>query len=148
MPSQRLLSPLLKFGPKTIEVCITIDFCPLKRIPGRKTKAKSIYYRYLIMHMGRKLIVLWDEGELGNSVRLFSCFCCCCCPSQCAVPTQSAIGLPVRFSFPSISLVLQSKVKSRMSPLQCVPSCDVIELADRTSRVRRKLGSNTCLFLA
>ena len=40
------------------------------------------------------------------------------------------------------------KVKSRMAPLLCVPSCDVIELTDRASRVRRKLGSNTCLFLA
>ena len=24
------------------------------------------------MHMGRKLTVLWDEGELGNSVMLFT----------------------------------------------------------------------------
>ena len=51
-------------------------------------------------------------------------------------------------SSPSISLVLQSKVKSRMTPSQSVPSCDVIELADRAIRVRHKLGSKTCLFLA
>ena len=49
---------------------------------------------------------------------------------------------------PSISLVLQPDVKSRMRPSYCVPSCDVTKLADRTSRVRRKLGSNTRLFLA
>ena len=42
--------------------------------------------------MGRKLTVLWDERELGNSVMLFTCFCCCCCPSQCALPTQCPIG--------------------------------------------------------
>ena len=41
--------------------------------------------------MGRKLTVLWDERELGNSVMLFTCFCCCCCPSQCALPTQCPI---------------------------------------------------------
>ena len=28
------------------------------------------------MHMGRKLTVLWNERELGNSVILFTCFCC------------------------------------------------------------------------
>ena len=44
------------------------------------------------MHMGRKLTVLWDERELGNSVMLFTYFCCCCCPSQCALPTQCPIG--------------------------------------------------------
>ena len=49
---------------------------------------------------------------------------------------------------PSISLVLQPEVKSRMRPSYCVPSCDVTKLADRASRVRRRLGSNTCLFLA
>ena len=38
------------------------------------------------MHMGRKLTVLWDEGELGNSVMLFTCSCCRCCPSQCPPP--------------------------------------------------------------
>ena len=53
-----------------------------------------------------------------------------------------------RFSFTSISLVLQSEVNSRMAPLQCVPGCDVIELADRANRARHKLGSNTCPFLA
>ena len=52
------------------------------------------------------------------------------------------------FSFPSISLVLQPEVKSRMRPSYCIPSCDVTKLADRTSRVRRKLGSNTRLSLA
>ena len=62
--------------------------------------------------------------------------------------TVSLLSSVFRFSFPSISLVLQSEVKSRMAPLKCVPSCDVIELADRKSRVRLKLGSNTCLFLA
>ena len=44
------------------------------------------------MHMGRKLTVLWDERELGNSVMLFTCFCCCYCTSQCALPTQCPIG--------------------------------------------------------
>ena len=67
-------------------------FCPLKIIPGRKPKAKSIYHWYLIMHMGRKLKVLWNERELGNSVMLFTCFCCHCCPSQCALLTQCPIG--------------------------------------------------------
>ena len=43
------------------------------------------------MHMGRKLTVLWDEREVGNSVMLFTCFCFCCCPSQCALPTQCPI---------------------------------------------------------
>ena len=28
------------------------------------------------MDMGRKLTVLWNEGELGNSVMLSTCFCC------------------------------------------------------------------------
>ena len=32
--------------------------------------------------MGRKLTVLWDEGELGNSVMPFACSRCCCYPSQ------------------------------------------------------------------
>ena len=42
--------------------------------------------------MGRKLTVLWDEREIGNSVMLFTCFCCCCCPSQYALLTQCPIG--------------------------------------------------------
>ena len=28
------------------------------------------------MDMGRKLTVLWNEGELGSSVMLSTCFCC------------------------------------------------------------------------
>ena len=51
------------------------------------------------MHMGRKLTVLWDEGELGNSVMLFTWFCCCYCPSQCALPTQCPIGHLVKPAF-------------------------------------------------
>ena len=44
------------------------------------------------MNMGRKLTVLWDERELGNSVMLFTWFCCRCCPSQRALPTQCPTG--------------------------------------------------------
>ena len=42
-PSETSAPCPLKFGPKRIEVCITIDL-PLKSIPGRKPKAKSIYH--------------------------------------------------------------------------------------------------------
>ena len=49
------------------------------------------------MYMGKKLTVLWDEGELGNSVMLFTCSCCCCCPFQGALPTQCRIGDLVLF---------------------------------------------------
>ena len=45
-----------------------------------------------MVHMGRKLTVLWDEGDVGNSVMIFTCSCCHCCPSQCALPTQCPIG--------------------------------------------------------
>ena len=67
-------------------------FCPLLRIPGRKPKPISTTDNF-IMHMGRKLTDerMRDERELGNSVMLFTCFCCCCCPSQCALPTQCPI---------------------------------------------------------
>ena len=41
--------------------------------------------------MGRKLTVLWDEGELGNSVMLFTCTCCRCCPSQRGIPLTLSI---------------------------------------------------------
>ena len=69
---QRLLpSSSWNFGPKTKEVCITIDFAPLKKVPARKPEAESIYHSYLIMHMGGSLTIFWDEGELGNSVMLF-----------------------------------------------------------------------------
>ena len=44
------------------------------------------------MYMGKKLTVLWDEGELGNSVMLFTCSCHCCCPSRGALLTQCPIG--------------------------------------------------------
>ena len=42
--------------------------------------------------MGRKLTVLWDERELGNSVMLFTCFCFCCCLSQCAIRLNAQFG--------------------------------------------------------
>ena len=43
-PSETFAPLLLKFGLKTKEVCITIDFAPVKRIPRRKPEAKSIYH--------------------------------------------------------------------------------------------------------
>ena len=89
---------LLKFGPKTIEVCITIEFS-LKRFFRRKPEAESTYHWYLIMHMGRRLTVFCDEGELGSSVMLFTFSCCCCCPSQYALLPQCLIG---HFVYPCI----------------------------------------------
>ena len=69
-------------------------------IATKITLTKSIYHWYLTMHIGRKLTVLWHEGELGSSVRLLTCFCCCCCcPSQCALPTQCPIGHLVYLQF-------------------------------------------------
>ena len=64
--------------------------------------------------------------------------------TQYCVPTFFFLFLDL--ASPSISLVLQPEVKSRMWPSYGVPNCDVTKLADRASRVRRKLGSNTCLF--
>ena len=66
--------------------------------------------------------------------------------TQYCVPTFFLLFLDL--ASPSISLVLQPEVKSRMRPSYCAPSCDVTKLADRASRVHRKLGSNTHLFLA
>ena len=66
--------------------------------------------------------------------------------AQYCVPTFFLLVLDL--ASPSISLVLQPEVKSRIRPSYCVPSCDVTKLADLKSRVRRKLGSNACLFLA
>ena len=35
--------------------------------------------------------IIWDEGELSDSVMLFTCSCCWCCPSQCALSTKCPI---------------------------------------------------------
>ena len=88
MPPPRLLLPPPEIWSKTIEVCITIDFALKKFLE----EYQNLNLPLILYHAyGRKLTVLWDERELGNSVMLFTCFCCCCCPSQCALPTQCPI---------------------------------------------------------
>ena len=70
------------------------DIAPLSFEHGYQCEVRDFAYLFgtIIMHLGRKLTVLWDERELGNSVMLFTCSSCRCCPSQCALPTQCPMG--------------------------------------------------------
>ena len=49
---------------------------------------------------------------------------------------------------PSISLVLQPEVKSRMASSQCLPSCDVTELAERAKQSSPQIGLKYLSFIS
>ena len=76
------------------------------------------------MYMGKKLTVLWDEGELGNSVMLFTCSCCCCCPSQGALPTQCPIGHHVRGVY---QFIHYSEIEETISPMDVLVADDLCQ---------------------